>query len=161
MRDATLHLRQLEACVQEELGAQGRALAGLEVQAAALRAGDPARIAASTREVELELGSARVRGQRREHAVRALGGIWSVDPGLLTLASIAERAAEQGARLGRLRSDLRRAAAAVARQVRRNALLARLHQRAWSEVLDGALAAAAGSSARSDESGGRLVDAQA
>ncbi len=42
--------------------------------------------------------------------------------------------------------------------MRRNALVARLHQKAWSEVLEGALSAAGGDEALP---GGQLVDAEA
>ncbi len=161
MKDTGLLLRQLEACVQEEIGAQGRALARLEAQEAALRAGAPQEIAASTRDLEDELESAGSRGERRSLLARALGARWGIDPKALTLASIAERGAKEGTRLVRLRDELRRATAGVARQVRRNALLARLHQRAWSEILAGSLEAAGGADSPIEETRGRLVDAEA
>jgi len=156
--DVRATLRQLEGCVQEEIGAQGRAAERLEAQAEALRTGDPAALAASTLELERELAAAPARAERRAALVRALAARWSVDPRSLRLSSIALRAGDEGRRLERLREDLRGATARAARAMRRNALVARLHQRAWSEVLEGALATVAGDEALP---GGQLVDAEA
>lgn len=158
MNDVKVLLRQLEACVQEELGAQGRALEGLRAQGEALRLGDPAALDACGRRLEGELGSVAARGERRALLIRRLAGAWRVDPRALTLASIAERAGDEGRRLARMRARLREVAAGVARQTRRNALHARLAQRTWGEVLEGVLAGISGQSAPVD---GRLVDAEA
>jgi hypothetical protein len=151
-------LRQLEGCVQEEIGAQARALERLTAQSAALRSGDAPRLDERTRELEAELSGAGVRADRRAALLRKLAALWAVDARVLTLGSIVLRSGTEGQRLGRLRSELRQAAARTARQLRRNALAARLHQRAWGEILEGTLSAVAGEQGMT---GGRLVDAEA
>lgn len=158
MNDVRALLRQLEGCVQEEIGAQGRAAARLEAQAEALRSGEAATLMESTVDVERELAAAPARAERRAALVRALATAWGVDPKSLRLSSIVLRAGEEGRRLERLRADLRTATARSARATRRNAMVARLHQRAWGEVLEGALAVVAGDEALP---GGQLVDAEA
>jgi hypothetical protein len=151
-------LRKLEACLVEELGAQRRVLARLEAQQAALRAGDPAALDARGREIEADVDSSLQRAQVRAALLRLLAAEWRVDSRTLTLGSIAERAGGEGQRLQRLRGDLRRASAATARALRRNARAARAHQRAWGEVLEGVLSAAVEGD---PGAGGRLVDAEA
>lgn len=158
MKDVRGLLRQLEGCVQEEIGAQGRVAERLEAQAAALRTGDPVVLASTTAELERELSGAPARAERRAALVRVLAGSWGVDSRSLRLSSIAMRAGSEGGRLERLRGELRAATARTARTTRRNALVARLHQRAWGEVLEGALAVVAGDEALP---GGQLVDAEA
>lgn len=158
MKDVRALLRQLEAGVQEEIGAQARAAERLEEQAAALRSGDPAALVARTGELERELAAAPARAERRAALMRLLAGAWAVDSRSLRLSSVALRAGDEGRRLEKLRGELRLAAARTARALRRNALAARAHQRAWSEILEGALCASAGDGA---PAGGRLVDAEA
>ena len=158
MTDVRATLRQLEGCVQEEIGAQARAAERLEAQALALRSGDSAELCARTAELERELSAAPARAERRAGLLRALAQAWGVAPASLSLASIALRAGAEGRRLDKLRGELRLAAARSARQMRRNALAARLHQRAWREIREGALRAAGGDEALP---GGQLVDAEA
>lgn len=156
--DVRATLRQLEGCVQEEIGAQGRAAERLEAQAEALRSGDAERLLERSAELERELSSAPARAERRAALLRRLAQAWGVDARSLRLSSIVLRAGDEGRRLDKLRGELRLAAARTARATRRNALAARLHQRAWSEVLEGALCAAGPEGA---PPGGRLVDAEA
>lgn len=158
MSDTRAILRLLEACVQEELGSQRRTLERLVAQQAALRAGEPGALDERGREIEAEIGASLERAERRTVLLHTLGAAWAVDSRTLTLASIAERSGRDGERLGRLRAELRSAAAATARQLRRNARAARTHQRAWSEVLEGVLSAATDADS---PAGGRLVDAEA
>lgn len=158
MKDVRATLRQLEGCVQEEIGAQGRAAQRLEEQAAALRRGDAAALCAATAELERELAAAPARAERRAALLRELARAWGVDARSLRLSSIALRAGDEGRRLEKLRGELRQAAAGAARATRRNALVARLHQKTWSEVLEGALCAGGGDQALP---GGQLVDAEA
>ena len=158
MNDPRALVRQLEACVQEELGAQKRVLDLLNRQEAALREGAPRAIDAATRAMQGELASLAARTERRNLLVRRLATVWSVDKGALTLASIAARSGKDGERLMRMRADLRLASARVARQTRRNAQTANLHQRTWNGILEDVLDALTGDDAPSD---GRLVDAEA
>lgn len=158
MTDVRALLRQLEGCVQEEIGAQARACERLQAQELALRGGQAESMHASTQALEQELASAPARAERRAALVRKLAAVWGLDARTLTLGSIALRSADEGQRLARLRKELRLSAARTARQTRRNALAARLHQRAWSEILEGALSAVGGEEALP---GGHLVDAEA
>ena len=157
MSDVRALLRQLEGCLQEEIGAQARACECLQAQEADLRSGDAQALDASSRALEVELSSAPARGARRALLIAKLAGAWRVDARSLTLGSIVQRSAGEGTRLKRLRDELRQVTAGMARQMRRNALAARLHQRAWSEILEGAIGAMAGDEALR---GGHLVDAE-
>lgn len=158
MSDVSAILRQIEACVVEELGAQRRVLERLAAQEAALRSTDPAALGARGREIEAEVDASLQRSQRRTALVGLLAAQWQVDARTLRLASIVERCGREGERLARLRGELRQAAAATARALRRNTRAARAHQRAWGEVLEGVLSAVAQGDV---QSGGRLVDAEA
>jgi hypothetical protein len=158
VKDVRGTLRRLEGCVQEEIGAQARAAQRLEEQAQALRSGDAPRLRATTADLERELAAAPARAERRAGLLRELAQAWGVDARSLRLSSIALRAGEEGRRLEKLRSELRGAAAAAARASRRNALVARMHQKTWNEVLEGALSACGGDTALR---GGQLVDAEA
>ncbi|HVS20100.1 MAG TPA: hypothetical protein VMT18_15960 [Planctomycetota bacterium] len=158
MNDLRAILRQLEGCLQEEIGAQARAAERLEAQAEALRSGAADVLGQRGAELERELAAAPARAERRATLLRALATFWKVDVKSLRLSSIALRAGDEGRRLERLRVELRAATARSARATRRNALVARLHQRAWSEVLEGALCALAG---QESLPGGQLVDAEA
>jgi hypothetical protein len=157
--DVTPILRKLESWAIEELGAQRRTLERLQQQHAALRDGDPTALEARGREIDGESAAGIERAARRSALLRLLGVQWGVDPKSLTLASVAERCGREGERLARLRSDLRRAAAATARALRGNVRAARAHQRAWGEILSGLLSSA--SSASDLHAGGQLVDAEA
>ena len=158
MSDLRTNLRQLEACVQEEHGAQARVLSRLKAQGVALQAGRPDEIATATRALEGELAGLAARTERRCALLRRLASSWGVSAGALTLASIAERAGPEGERLQRMRAGLRRVLAEVARQTRRNAQTAKLHQRTWNDLFEDVLGELVGSEA---PAGGRLVDAEA
>lgn len=158
MNDLNTNLRQLEACVQEEHGAQARVLERLKLQATALQGGDQDEIATATRALEGELVGLAARAERRNALMRRLAGLWGVSARALTLSSIAERAGAEGARLVRMRAGLRRVTADVARQSRRNAQTAKLHQRTWNRLFEDVLDELVGSDASAR---GRLVDAEA
>ena len=159
MNDVRAILRKLESWAVEELNAQRRTLERLQQHGAALRDGDPAALEARGREMEGEGAAGIERAARRTALLRLLGSQWGVDPKSLTLASVAERCGRDGERLARLRTDLRRAAAATARAVRANTRAARAHQRAWSEILGELLSLGPGQADL--PAGGQLVDAEA
>jgi hypothetical protein len=154
----TTLLRQLEAYIQEEIGAQQRLLALLGSQERALVAGVPAEIAAATQKLERELHALPQRARRRSELLDALAKTWNVAPRALTLASVIERVGDDGDRLRRQRSELRNCAGQVARATRRNAFNARAQERVNGEMLQAVLAA--GSNAPLATSGA-LVDAEA
>jgi hypothetical protein len=151
-------LKQLEAYVQEEIGAQGRTLALLGAQDEALRSGEPHKVAASTEALEREMRSAPSRARRRGELLAGFAALWNLAPHTLTLSSIVDRSGDQGERLGRQRDELRAVVAKISRQARRNSTAARFHERFASEVLHVLLAV---DGSKSIEAGGVLVDAQA
>jgi hypothetical protein len=158
MSSIPLLLRQLEAYVQEEIGAQGRTLVLLAAQEEALRTGEPRKIAAATLHLEHELQSIPARTRRRTQLLDGLARTWNAAAGALTLSSVVERAAGEGERLGRQRTELRELVAKVTRQTRRIAATARFHGRFTTEVLQTLLAI---DGAAPIEAGGVLVDAEA
>ena len=151
-------LRQLEAYVQEEIGAQRRALEFLEDQERAIRDGDAARISNSGSCVEGELRKVPGRSRRRAALLEEFGRLWAVAPKTLTLTSICERVGESSGRLARQTEELRCAVASVARSARRLASAARMHQRLVSEVIENVLA---GEEQTCVAAGGTLIDAEA
>jgi hypothetical protein len=157
MSSLTTLLRQLEAYVQEEIGAQTRLVALLEAQERALRVHDAAELLDTTSAIDAELEGSAQRGRRRRELFASLAGLWMVAPSSLTLSSIALRAGPDAQRLERQKDDLDRAARRVQRLARRSGLVARFHQRLTADVLQALLAA--GEEERVD-CGGRLVDAE-
>jgi hypothetical protein len=151
-------LRQLEAHVQEEIGAQGRVLAALEAQGEALRSHDSARIVEATAALDREILAQARRAERRTELLTALANVWGVAPATLTLGSIVQRVGDEGRRLARQRDDLQHAAGSVARQSQRNGLVARLHQRVTSQVLQAVLVD--GGDGASLTEGGTLINAE-
>jgi len=151
-------LRRLEAYVQEEIGAQSRALEFLEAQEQAIRDGDAGRIASCGSAVEAELRKVGERGRRREALLGELGRLWALAPKTLTLSSICERAAPGSERLARQTADLRKVVAAVTRSSRRLATAARMHRGLVLEVIETVLA---GGDELCLAAGGTLVDAEA
>lgn len=151
-------LRQLEAHVQEEIGAQSRVLAALEAQGEALRSHESARIVTATAALDSEIAAQARRAERRNELLTSLATAWGLPAGTLTLGSIVQRVGDEGRRLARQRDELAETVGNVARQSRRNGLVARLHQRVTSEVLQAVLVES-GSEAVLAE-GGALVDAE-
>jgi len=154
----TTLLRQLEAYVQEEIGAQGRIHTLLEAQSAALSSGVPARISESTRALDAETESAQRRGARRATLIAGLAQAWGLAASSLTLSSIVARTADEGERLARQRLELERAVLRVRKLTRRNNTIARFHQRLSADLLQAVLAPE--NDARVTD-GGTLVDAEA
>ena len=151
-------LRQLEAYVQEEIGAQGRVLAALDRQGEALRSHEPVRILESTRALDLEIEAQARRSGRRAALIEGLATAWGVAPSSLTLGSIVQRIGDEGARLTRQRDELRRATGEVAKQSRRNGMVARFQHKIASDVLQAVLVPEGQGSL---DEGGTLVDAEA
>lgn len=157
-------LRRLEACLQEEIAAQGRALELLASEETALLARDPAAVLQQTHALERELTGGVERGRRRAEILRTLAAAFGVAPAALTLGSIAERLesdprlAAEGERLRRMRGELRERTARVQKTARKLASLAMLHQRYLSDVIQ-ALFESVG--ARDAAAGGQLLDAEA
>jgi hypothetical protein len=151
-------LRQLEAHVQEEIGAQSRVLAALEAQGEALRSHESARIVAATSTLDAEIMAQARRTERRNELLSALAAAWSLPTGTLTLGSIVQRVGDEGRRLARQREELAATVGNVARQSRRNGLVARLHQRVTSEVLQAVLVESGDNAVLAE--GGALVDAE-
>ena len=158
MSSATTWLRQLESYVQEELGAQGRLIALLEDQERALLSHSRPAIEAASHALQAQFAASSARARRREELVTRLAQFWGVAPQSLTLASIAERAAGDGERLARQRTDLQRATRMAQRLARRTAAAARPHSRLSSEIVRACL----GSDVLAPKvEAGNVVDAEA
>jgi hypothetical protein len=151
-------LRQLEAHLQEELGAQERLRSLLADQEPALAEGRAPDVVACAARFEAELALARPRTERRRILLAALERAWRMEPGALDLGRIVERAGEDGARLARQRTELRRSVADVQRRARRCARAAAGQSAVLSQALELLVGARAGSDA---DPSGCLVDREA
>jgi len=151
-------LRQLEALVQEEIGAQSRLQALLERQDEALRTHVPERMLSAAHALDGELAPSAQRAQRRVEIVAALARAWGIAPSALTLSSIVRRSGDEGERLARQKPELERIARGVQKLARRSAIAARYHQRLTAEVVQAVLVQADGVRVLD---GGALVDAEA
>ncbi|MCC7010969.1 MAG: flagellar export chaperone FlgN [Planctomycetes bacterium] len=161
MNQVTTALRQLEAYVQEEIGAQLRLLERLEAQDLALRSHDPLRIAHTTRALDTEIEGAQKRAQRRHTILAGLADVWGLASSSLSLSSVAERVGDDGddgERLERQKQELERISKRVQKLARRNTTVARFHQRLTSDVLQAVLVQDDGGNVHD---GGALVDAEA
>jgi hypothetical protein len=158
MSSVTTLLRQLEANVQEETGAQRRLLELLGAQDMALRSHAALSISETTRALEAPLESAERRTNARRAILASLASAWNVSADALTLSSIATRAGEDGERLRRQRDELERVTRSVQKLARRNGTVARFHQRLTADVLQAVLASDADAPVAD---GGTLVDAEA
>ncbi len=141
MSTSTTWLRQLEAYLQEEIGAQGRLIALLEEQERALLSHSRLAIESASHALQAQFAASSSRSRRREDLVARLAQSWGVAPQSLTLASIAERAGSDGERLARQRSELQRATRKAQRLARRTAAAARLHSRLSNEIVRACLGA--------------------
>jgi hypothetical protein len=130
----------------------------LAAQEHALVSGVSEQIVAATRELEREQRSVPQRAMRRDEVLAALAARWNVAPRTLSLASVVERAGDDGERLGRQRAELRELVAKVARLTRRNAFNARVQESVNAEILQTVLNL---SGVESVAAGGALVDAEA
>ncbi len=135
MSNITTGLRQLEAYLQEELGAQGRLIRLLEDQERALLSHSRPAIESASHALQAQFSASATRSRRREEIIAQLAQTWGVAPQTLTLASISERAGDEGLRLARQRSDLQRATRTAQRLAQRTAAAARLHSRISSDVV--------------------------
>ncbi len=150
-------LRQLEAYIQEEIGAQSRMLGSLEDQALALKINAPERMLAATQALESEIAATQSRSRRRNELLAGLAQSWEVAPEALTLSSVVRRAGEEGTRLARQRGELERLAQRTSTLARRNGTAARFHERLTQDVVRALLALEDGVCV---EDGGRLVNAE-
>lgn len=155
----TVHLRQLEAWLQEELGARHALADMLEAQGQALLEGDIDRVEACTFAVQESAQAAASRGLRRSALMDALAESFGVASGSLTVGSICERLGQEAERAGKLRAELLEMTRAELEQVKRNAALARAQGQATTEILKIVLGSDDGSDP-TERSGG-LVNARA
>jgi hypothetical protein len=158
MSNVTTWLRQLEAYVQEELGAQGRLTGLLETQERALLSHERDALTSASEALQAEIAGSAARARRRDELVGQLARAWGVDASALTLASIARRSGVDGERLTRQRAELQRASQRVQKLARRANSAARLHSRLSGDIVRACLAA--GGEADVD-AGGALVNAEA
>ncbi len=131
----TIHLRQLEAWLQKELGARHALLDVLAAQGQALLEGDIDRVEACTLAVQEAAAAACSRGLRRGPLMDALAESFGVACGSLTVGSVCERLGPEAERTAKLRAELLDIARAEIEQVKRNAALARSQGQATTEIL--------------------------
>jgi hypothetical protein len=149
---------QLEALLDEELGARSRTTEIINRQIKALRNKDREGFAECTTAMERELSSNSERGQRRAKVVASLAGQWRVAPTALTLTSISNRLGENGHRISSKRAALREA---VASELWANRRLGTL-MRAERQIVRDLLRSIYGEDVeKALDSAGNLVDAEA
>lgn len=158
MSNATTWLRQLEAYVQEELGAQGRLIALLEDQERALLSHERTSIEAVSEALHAQFPASAARSRRREELVGLLAQSWGVAANTLTLSSIVTRAGADGERLARQRAELERATRRAQKLARRTAAAARLHSRLSNEIVRACLGVGSEAGA---QAAGAMVNAEA
>jgi len=158
MNNETTLLRQLEAYVQEELGAQGRLTGLLEAQERALLSHEREQLEAASTALQAEFIGAASRAKRRDELVGQLAKSWNVAASALSLSSIVRRFGADGERLRRQRVELERAVKRVQKLARRTASAARMHSRLSNEIVRACLSAADGVDVHE---GGSLVNAEA
>lgn len=158
MSSETTLLRQLEAYVQEELGAQGRLIGLLEAQERALLSHEHAQLEAAGTALQAEFLGAASRAKRRDELVGQLAKAWEVAASALSLSSIVRRFGADGERLRRQRLELERAVKRAQKLARRTAAAARMHSRLSNEIVRACLSASDGSDLHA---GGSLVNAEA
>ena len=132
-------LPRFEAWAQEEIGAQQALGAALEGHARVLARGRPQEVEASL----AELDAADPRGSERRAELDRLLGEFARRAGVavetLTLGSVAERFGQRGARLTRLRAELRDITTVVRDRSRTMTLVARQQRALVVQVLEAVL----------------------
>ena len=157
MKNLQSLLNRIEVQVQLDLEAEQRKRGLLDLLAAAVRTGKPSEIQQATESLKEEIDGGRTRATKRTALLEACAEHFGVPASCITLASIAERAGAGGERLVSLRSELRDAAAGVARMHRGLSAAIRCQRRVIGDALAILLA---------DENGnpmneqGMLVDAE-
>ena len=129
-------LNRIEALVREELDSQRQLLELLDVQQKAVVARTSDALEVCTQRVEELLASSAARRQRRETLVRRMAQTLGLAPSALTLGSLAERAGQDGERLGALRQELRSVVAEVVRANRRLSAAVAVHRKINSQVIE-------------------------
>lgn len=132
-------LPRFEAWAQEEIGAQQALCAALEGHARVLGRGRPEEVEASL--VQLDAADPRG-GERRAEFEKLLCEFArrsAVAVETLTLGSVAERFGDRGARLARLRTELRDVATVVRDRTRTMTLVARQQRALVVQVLEAVL----------------------
>ncbi len=129
-------LKQLEAQLQEEIGAQARWAALLEEQENALRLGRAPELSSLADELARAIDDSRQRAARRRALVEPLVARLGLASRKSTLRAIVERAGADGERLDRQRKELRGLAARVQRSARRCARAANVQRALLGAALE-------------------------
>jgi hypothetical protein len=148
---------QLEAWVQEEIGAQGRLSGALAALERAVRAGQARAISTAGTTLEAELAHAPAREARRRVLLGRIAASFGLAPQGLTLARVVARLEVERvdvARLTELRAELRTRVAEVKKVTRRLAAMAQYHRGLFDELCQKLLDRGEGASS------GQLVDAR-
>ncbi len=157
-----MNLRELvtatEAYIRGEIEAQHQLSATLDAQAAAVAKSDTEGLIASCEGLEKQFAEGVTRERERRRLLAGFGRIWSIDPSILSLTSIAERLGPHGKTLSELRSELRETVGGVMRQARKMSALAQYQQGIFEEILHAVAGAPVGVTG---EPRGVLLDAEA
>lgn len=136
-------VRRLEAWVQEEIGAKRRLEELLNTQEQAMSQPDASALETATQQVAQAVQQETQRATARHHILGALAMEWGTTERALTLGGVALRAGAEGARLGRMRLELREVCQASLSRGRRIALVAQAQRSVLGEVLQSVVGAAA------------------
>jgi len=128
-------IARAEAWAQEELRAQRAMLTTLRRQEEALLAGNANVLEECGAEIGTVMAAGPERARHRDRLMAALAGAMDLKGDEVRLSIIAERGGADGKRLGRLRNELREAAAEVLTLVRRIGRLATYHQSLLNEIV--------------------------
>jgi hypothetical protein len=128
-------LRELEAWCQEELAAKQREERWLAELERALIGEESELVVARVEQLERSRRECAEREPRMQRARRALAAHLGLPVEACTLGSLAERSGDDGARLAKLRGELRAHVQRVSSRTKRVGTLARQQRRFLSEVL--------------------------
>jgi hypothetical protein len=132
MQSLWMHLEQW---MQEEIVGKRRLADLITEQESALLANRIDDLDRATHSVDTELARELERSKRRQRIFVLLAKHWEVDAAALTLGSIVERGGRDAEAIGRLREELRDAAASVLKKNRRFARFAHAHSRLVQDTL--------------------------
>jgi len=150
-------LKHLEANVSEELGTKHKVLENIEKQERAVTRQDTAAFEALLATMNDILAGDTARARRRARLVEELSELWKVPTDALTLGAIIRRLGPEGAKLEKLRAELRDAVAEVLKRNRRLSSLLGMHRRLNRDIVNTVLGLEGGQTMPST---GALLDAR-
>ena len=151
-------LNLLDANVRAELRTRRRMLELVTQQERGVLDNRRDDVQSALRELETELVRAAAHAAARKRLLSDFGARWGVDPGVLTLGSVAERLGPRAANLAALRIELRELVAQLARRNRRLGALVSMLRRIVRDVVNTVLGDPSGDAFRT---AGTVLSAEA